>query len=342
MRTIFFATLAACLWVGCKEYEPQPEWQLELPSNFPAPGFDLANRPITRAGFELGRKLFYDTQLSRDNSTSCGSCHISTSAFTQHGHAVSHGIDNLLGRRNSLPVQNMLWEPRFFWDGGVQNLELVPLSAITSPVEMDSDPAEVLQKIKDDPAYRPLFQAAYGSDEVTSGKFLFALAQFMGGLISANSKYDQVQRGENGAAFTATEERGYTLFKTHCASCHREPLFTDFSYRDNGLSKNYLRDKGRYEISLDSTDLGRFRVPSLRNNGFTKPYMHDGKMNTLDAVLDHYTGNLLPSLNLDPLLVRTDGQLGIALSVQDKQDIVAFLKTLDDEAFVRNRDFAEQ
>jgi cytochrome c peroxidase len=257
-------------------------------------------------------------------------------------HAVSHGIDNQLGRRNSLPVQNMLWEPRFFWDGGVQNLELVPLSAIVSPVEMDEDPARVLEKIKNDPDYAPLFEAAYGDSEVTSGRFLFALAQFMGGLISADSKYDHVLRGEQNATFTDSEQRGYDLFKTHCATCHREPLFTDYTFRDNGLPKNYLRDQGRYEISLDSTDLGRFRVPSLRNLTFTKPYMHDGKINSLEAVVEHYAGGLQASSNLDPLLIRPDGQLGFALLAQDKTDLVAFLRTLDDEQFVRNPAFSEQ
>ena len=330
------------IFVGCKKTTPETPWSLELPKNFPAPSFDIANRPITKEGFELGRMLFYDTQLSRDNSTSCGSCHISTSAFTQHGHIVSHGIDNQLGRRNSMPIQNMLWEPRFFWDGGVQNLELVPINAITSAVEMDESPANVLEKIKNDPIYPPLFEAAYGTAEVNSGRFLFALAQFMGGLISANSKYDQVQRGENNAQFTTEEQRGYALFKTHCASCHQEPLFTDFSFRDNGIPKNYLRDKGRFEISLDSTDLGRFRVPSLRNNAFTKPYMHDGKMSTLEMVLDHYAGGLEDSRNLDILLIQPNGNLGIPLSPVDKTDLIAFLRTLNDEEFVRNPLFAEQ
>ncbi len=341
MYRFVFPLFMIVLFAACKE-APQDEWSLELPSNFPKPHFDVANRPITKEGFELGRKIFYDPQLSRDNSTSCGSCHIPTSAFTQHGHVVSHGIDNKLGRRNSLPVQNMLWEPLFFWDGGVQNLELVAINAITSPVEMDESPANVLEKIKNDPAYPPLFKAAYGTEEVTSGRFLFALAQFMGGLISANSKYDQVQRGENNAQFTAEEARGYELFKQNCTTCHQEPLFTDFSFRDNGLTKNYDRDKGRFEISLDSADLGVFRVPSLRNLTYTKPYMHDGKKASLEAVLDHYTGGLEMSRNLDPLLIQPNGQLGFSLSAQQKLDIIAFLKTLDDEEFVRNPLFSEQ
>jgi cytochrome c peroxidase len=346
IRNLIIVSLGLALSiVACKD-QPDPEseipWSLRLPSNFPQPHFDVVNRPFTEAGFALGRKIFYDPQLSRDNSTSCGSCHIQSSAFTQHGHAVSHGIDNQLGRRNSPPVQNMLWEPRFFWDGGVQNLELVPITAISSPVEMDEDPARVLDKLRNDPRYPPLFEAAYGSPEITSGKFLFALAQFMGSLVSADSKYDHVKRGENGAVFTTEEQRGYDLFKTHCVTCHTEPLFTDYSFRDNGLPKNYQRDGGRYEISLDSTDLGRFRVPSLRNLTFTKPYMHDGKIASLEAVLDHYAGNLQDSPNLDPVLRQADGSLGFRLSAQDKADLVAFLKTLDDQEFVRNPAFSEQ
>jgi cytochrome c peroxidase len=337
--SIFIAWLAACSKPTVIEEQP---WALRLPSNFPAPHFDVANRPFTQEGFELGRKLFYDTRLSRDNSTACGSCHNQYAAFTQHGHPVSHGIDNQLGRRNSLPVQNMLWEPRFFWDGGVQNLELVPITAITSPVEMDEDPAVVLEKLRNTPEYPPLFQAAYGDQEITSGRFLFALAQFMGSLVSADSKYDYVQRGEKGASFTTQEARGYTLFKAKCVTCHAEPLFTDYSFRDNGLPKNYARDRGRYEISLDSTDLGRFRVPSLRNLTYTKPYMHDGKKGSLEEVLRHYASEMQVSPNLDPVFLRPDGTAGIDLSEQDQADIIAFLKTLDDEEFVRNRAFSEQ
>jgi cytochrome c peroxidase len=344
MKKTLLATLAVVFLMGACRKTGTPDgelWQLKLPSNFPAPHFDLVERPITKEGFELGRKIFYDTRLSRDNSTSCGSCHNQYAAFTQHGHAVSHGIDNQLGRRNSLPVQNMLWEPRFFWDGGVHNLELVPITAITSPVEMDESPAKVLEKLRNAPEYPPMFEAAYGDAEITSGRFLFALAQFMGSLVSADSKYDQVQRGENGAKFTETEQRGYALFKTHCTGCHTEPLFSDHSFRDNGLFKNYVRDKGRFEISLDSSDLGKFRVPSLRNLSFTKPYMHDGSMNSLEAVLNHYAGGLYESQNLDPLLRKPAGSPGLALSAGDKQDIIAFLRTLDDEVFVRNPAFGE-
>jgi cytochrome c peroxidase len=339
MRNAIILLMLALVTFSCKQQETEQPWQVVMPSNFPAPPGNLA---ITRGGFELGRKLFYDPQLSRDNTVSCGSCHISTSAFTQHGHSVSHGIDNLLGRRNSLPVQNLLWEPRYFWDGGVHNLELVPLTAITNPVEMDEEPAKVLEKIKNDPKYPPLFQAAYGTSEVTSTRFLMALAQFMGTLISANSKYDQVQRKENNAAFTPEEAEGYELFKAKCASCHQEPLFTDFTFRDNGLDKNYDLDRGRYEVSLDSADLGTFRVPSLRNLRFTKPYTHNGKKLTLEAMLDHYSSGMAPSLNLDPVFIQPNGQLGIPMTQQEKTRIIAFLKTLDDEEFVRNPDFAEQ
>jgi cytochrome c peroxidase len=339
---LFGLTLVLTLGCGDEIQENEVGWEFQLPSNFPAPVFDVVNRPFTQAGFVLGRKLFYDPQLSRDNSTACGSCHIQSAAFTQHGHVVSHGIDNLLGRRNSLPVQNLLWEPRYFWDGGVHNLELVPLAAITSPVEMDETALNVLEKISVDPRYPPLFKAAYGSEEITSSRFLFALAQFMGSLISSDSKYDKVSRGEDGVSFTAEESRGYALFKSNCASCHAEPLFTDHSFRDNGLAKDWQRDKGRYEISLDSSDLGRFRVPSLRNLKFTFPYMHDGKIASLEKVMDHYAQGIYLSNNLDPLLRGPNGKLGIELTTQDKDDLIAFLNTLNDEKFVRNKLFSEQ
>jgi cytochrome c peroxidase len=347
-RTLFQLTILlflggiACNNAETPEVPTKQPWDVSLPAHFGATVYDLERQPITKEGFELGRKLFYDPILSRDNTVSCGSCHIQYSAFTQHGHPVSHGIDNQLGRRNSLPIQNVLWQEHFLWDGGVRNLELVALNAISSSFEMDEDPANVLVKLQNDPDYPALFEKAYGTTEVSSSRFLQALAQFMGTLVSDNTKYDQIARNEAGVAYTPEEQRGLELVQQKCATCHSGPLFTDQTFRNNGTSKNLAIDKGRFEISLNPADEGKFRVPSLRNLTYTAPYMHNGSYLTLESVLDHYSSGVEDQPTLDPALKRADGTRGIALTATEKTDIIAFLKTLEDEAFLRNPAFSEQ
>lgn len=321
------------------EKKPTPI-ELSLPSNFPSPVYDLAHNPPTEEGVALGKMLFYDPQLSRDNTISCGSCHIQVSGFTHHGHDVSHGIDDKLGRRNSLPVQNVLWYRSFFWDGGVNHLDLVPLSPITDPVEMDESPDNILGKLSNQDRYKAAFNAAFGSDEVNSTRFLQALSQFMVTMISANSPYDKYVRNE-GYELSSDERDGYTLFQEKCSSCHATDLFTDLSYRNNGVSTaaDLLRDAGREEITLNPEDRGKFKVPSLRNVAFTAPYMHNGRFNTLKQVLDFYDSGVNDNETLDPLL-RNVG-IGIPLSEDEKKKIIAFLNTLTDHQFLSDRRFSE-
>lgn len=313
----------------------------QLPSNLPAPNYDLSQNPVTEAGFALGKKLFYDKILSRDGTIACADCHISFAAFSHPDHPTSHGIDNLFGRRNALPIQNMLWEKEFFWDGGVPNLDLVPLNAIQSPVEMDENPANVLTKLKAHPQYPGLFKAAFGTEEVNTARFLQSLSQFMAMLVSANSPYDKHVRGESGGSISAEALEGLAIFKEKCATCHATDLFTDHSFRNNGILDDFTLDRGRNEVSQLPDDVGKFRVPSLRNLTATGPYMHNGKFKTIQSVLDHYASGVKDSPTLDPLLRRSDGSLGIPLTASDKAKLIAFLKTLDDEQFLRDVRFAE-
>lgn len=313
----------------------------QLPSNFPAPVYDFSQNPVTEAGFALGKKLFYEKALSRDSTIACADCHISYSAFSHPEHPTSHGIDNLFGKRNAIAAQNLIWTKEFFWDGGVPLLDLVPLNAIQSPVEMDANPADVLERLRQNASYRAMFKAAFGTEEVTTARFLQSLSQFMAMLVSANSRYDKFVRGEAGGTFTAEEEEGLSLFKAKCASCHATDLFTDGSFRNNGILSNFSYDRGRYEVSQLPDDVGKFRVPSLRNITVTDPYMHHGKFKTLEKVLDHYASGVLDSPTLDPLLRQADGTLGIPLSVEEKTKIIAFLKTLTDEEFLRDARFAQ-
>lgn len=309
------------------------------PGNFPSPVYHFQTNKITKAGFELGRTLFYDPILSANNTISCGSCHIQTAAFTHHGHSVSHGIYDRLGTRNTPAIMNLAWNTSFMWDGGVFNLDLQPVAPITNHVEMDDTVEHVLQKLRSTTKYPPLFQNAFGTPDITSANFLKALSQFMLMCISNNAKYDSVMRHQ--ASFTEDEETGYKLFQQKCGSCHKEPLFTDYSFRNNGLKPSSSNDLGRGAITLQESDKFKFKVPSLRNLSYTPPYMHDGRLLTLEAVLDHYINGVQNTPNLDPLL-KQNAELGIAITEDEKIKLMAFLKTLDDKSFVLDKRFSEQ
>ncbi|AXY74199.1 cytochrome-c peroxidase [Paraflavitalea soli] len=310
------------------------------PANFPAPVYHFSTNQLTQAKFELGRKLFYEPRLSRDNTVSCGSCHIQSSGFTQHGHDVSHGIDDRLGSRNSPAIVNLAWSKTFFWDGGVFDLDLQPLVPITNPVEMDETMTNVLNKLRAHPAYPALFEKAFGTAEINTERMMKALSQFMVMLVSANAKYDKVMRKE-GESFTTEEQAGYVIFKQHCNSCHQEPLFTDDSFRNNGISIGSNKDEGRYTITLNEADRYTFKVPSLRNLGYTAPYMHDGRFITLEAVLEHYAQRVQATPNLDAQL-KKENKLGIPLTAKDRAQLLAFLQTLNDKAFIADKRFSEQ
>jgi cytochrome c peroxidase len=350
IRIIIVAMTAviAALTVACQKDSPQnlasdENIKFEVPVNFGAPHYDVINYPVTKDGFILGRKLFYDGLLSRNGTISCGSCHEQGSAFTHHGHDISHGIDDRLGRRNAPAIQNMAWYVEFMWDGGVNHLDLQPIAPITAHEEMDEDLGNVLEKLRRHKDYPTLFKKAYGNDSITTARFLKAISQFMNMLVSADSKYDKVMRKESGASFSPQEAAGYALFKKHCASCHTEPLFTDQSYRDNGLGVTPNNDMGRYEVTLRPEDKYTFKVPSLRNVMLTAPYMHNGSIRNIDGVLEHYTRDVQTTENLDPLLRHpTTGKARpISLTDTEKEALKAFLHTLSDATFIRNRLFSE-
>lgn len=312
------------------------------PAGFPEPVYDLSRNPLTEEGIELGRFLFYDGILSRTNVIGCGTCHQQQSAFTHHGHELSHGVDDRLGVRNSPAIQNMAWNPSFFWDGGVHDLDLVPFNPIENPVEMDEKVLNVLEKLRQTPDpsakmpvnYPKMFKDAFGTEEINSERMMKALSQFMMTMVSANSKYDYYRGGDQ-QALNALEKQGMLLFEKNCSSCHEGVLFTDHSFRNNGLKPMRNNDQGRFAITGDPADEHKFKVPSLRNVGLTAPYMHDGRYHTLEEVLDHYTDNVQNLATLDPLLIQGNGKTGINLTQADKQALIAFLKTLSDDQFIR-------
>ncbi len=333
------------LW-GCSEKEiTDPETSLvlfEKPSTFPNTSYKMKSNPITEEGFLLGKKIFFDGKLSRDGSISCAECHNQAYAFTHHGHAQSHGIDGLVGSRNAPALQNLAWQKTFFWDGGVFDLDLFSIAPIENPVEMDEKIGNVLEKLRKDQSYPPMFKKAFGTEDITTERFLKSLSQFMLTLVSANSKYDQYKAGK--ANFSTDEKAGLALFNEKgCASCHPELLFTDESFKSNGLPTDFFRtfvDTGRFRITELNEDKYKFKVPSLRNIEYTFPYMHDGRFNSLEDVLDHYAeGSMADLENLDPIF-KKNTKRGITLTAKEKSQIIAFLKTLTDEEFLKNKQFA--
>ncbi|HMO32976.1 MAG TPA: cytochrome c peroxidase [Lacibacter sp.] len=343
LGTAILLTSIIAWFVACTKSNdgagPTP-MQLRVPANFPPLVYDTALNPLTQEGFELGRKLFYDPILSRNNTISCGSCHIQGSGFTHHGHDVSHGIDDQLGTRNSLPVVNLAWYRQFFWDGGVFHLDLLPLAPIENPVEMDESPAAVVEKIRNSSQYTTLFRRAFGDPEITSTRMLKALSQFMVHCMSANSRYDSFVRNE-GVKLTQDEQEGLLIFQQKCASCHTTDLFTDQQFHNIGLLPSLIDDKGRALITLNDEDNYKFKTPSLRNVVQTAPYMHDGRFRTLMAVLDHYSDGVQDMPTLDRRL-RNGNRTGIPLTAPEKNKIIAFLRTLTDDSFLRDPKLAEQ
>ena len=305
------------------------------PKGFPKPIYNFDNNKISLEIFLLGKTLFYDNILSKDNSVNCGTCHQQFAAFAHIDHKLSHGIYAKIGTRNVPALQNLIWKDSYMWDGGVNNLEVQPINPITNPIEMDETIANVLIKLKKDSTYVSLFKKAYKDTIINSERLLKSLAQFTGLLISSNSRYDKYINGKD--TFSVAEKNGLKLFKSKCANCHAEPLFTDNSYRNNGVKiDTLLKDMGRGKVTGIEKDNQTFKVPSLRNIEITYPYMHDGRFKTLQQVINHYS---------DTTNFKTNGDLSLTkigtLTITEKTDIISFLKTLTDRAFLYDKRFAD-
>lgn len=344
MKPIRLIGKAAILWVvaslgllSCSREPVQAEsdFGMEYPDHFPPPVYpgDDTRNPLTREGFELGRALFYDPVLSVDSTISCASCHAQPEAFSDQGEAFSTGVYGLTGSRNTPALSNLAWYPSFMTDGGINHLEVMPIAPLTTGNEMGSTLFGIVDKLNNSAHYSRAFHLVFGEERVTSQQLLFALAQFQSMMISADSKYDRYLAGEEW--FTETEERGYDLFRLHCSSCHAEPLMTDFSFANTGLDM-VSEDPGRQRVTQDPADSGAFKVPNLRNVVFTSPYMHDGRFQSLEEVLNHYSEGVLPSGRLDP---RMTGAL--MLSEEEKRSIIRFLETLTDVSYLANPELAD-
>lgn len=303
-------------------------YDLQLPEGFPMPKVPENNR-LTNERVALGKKLFYDVGLSIDSTVACVSCHKQEFAFADN-RALSLGVKGRLGFRNAPSLANAAYLGRVHKDGGVPHIDFQPLVPIEDEQEMDINLLALAKRLNADPNYAQLFLTAY-HDEATPFTITRAIASFVRTLISGNSKYDQVKHGK--ARFTESEARGKALFfssRTKCSSCHSSFNFDKEAYENNGLKMDYSKDTGRQRISLDKADQGKFRIPSLRNVELTKPYMHDGSLQTLEEVVEHYDKGGQPHPNKS-LLIRA-----LNLSKQEKTDLIDFLKTLTDDSFIQN------
>ncbi len=344
--------IALCLsGCNCKE-PPDPEpttptpYTLEYPDAFEQISLPASN-PLTEEGIELGRHLFFDARLSSDESISCASCHHPEKAFSDTV-ALSLGVQGRIGTRNSMPLFNLMWYKKFMWDGAansVYNQILIPLS---SPIEMNVKPADfpnLLARLRSDEKLVSLFESAFPGEPIDMEKVFKGLEQYLATLISANSKYDKgVATGDLASYLSADEYAGYLIFTDigdqpgsgECAHCHTLGTnFTDGEFRNNGLDA-LPQDSGRGRITLNELDLYKFKVPSVRNLSYTAPYMHDGRFQTLDEVLDFYNTQIdTNSPNLDPNLLGHAQLIG-RLSNKQKAQLKKFLLTLDDPDFINN------
>ncbi|MGY0392135.1 cytochrome-c peroxidase [Bizionia sp. KMM 8389] len=307
-----------------------PELVLSIPENFPELNNAFYSNIPTKYGVELGEKLFFDKKLSADNTISCSSCHIQESAFADHN-PIGSGIEGRVGLRNTPPVQNMAFMRFYNWDGSKTQLENQPLVPIITHEEMDSSILEVIGKIENDPAYINLFNKAFGDSNITPDRIYNSITQYEYTLISANSKYDNVQN--NTATFTDDEALGYQVFQDKCISCHSTELFTDQSFRNIGFPVNPSSEEaGRARVTGQTEDIMRFRVPSLRNIEHTAPYGSFGQFDTLRDLLDYLAEGVIPAENLDPILSSNNNR--IPLSESEKTYLIAFMKTLTDHDFI--------
>jgi cytochrome c peroxidase len=316
--------------------------------------------PLTNEAFELGRRLFYDTRLSGNNQVSCATCHIQRLAFTD-GKATAVGISgNPLGF-NSMSLSNLMWGPqRFFWDGRAASLEEQALIPIQHEDEMGQGLDELLSELEADPRYSAMFEAALG--RISEDNIAKALAAFVRALISADSKYDQYLRGET--TLTEQEEWGRKLFMAHpdvkvslrggnCIDCHSQFLTSGFSAQYDGFSNNGLDDEeslreGLRSVTHDPAHKGFFKVPTLRNIAVTAPYMHDGRLNSLEDVLDHYNSGIKRSSTLSPLILEANNIaeenleiISLNLSDAEQAAIITFLHTLTDDQFLNDPKFGD-
>lgn len=316
--------------------------------SFPQPILPNDN-PLTEQGVKLGKMLFYEPMLSKNNILSCASCHNQETAFSDTAR-FSIGVEGLPGTRQAMAVFNMAWNLGFFWDGRAHTLREQSLIPIQDSLEMNESLENVVSKLSSSQLYIDQFKRAFGTSDINEDLISLALEQFMFTIVTANSKYDRYVSGLE--EFSESELRGLTLFEANfspsfpdnsganCDNCHGGINFENGGFINNGLdSDGEFLDIGREGTTGNPEDRATFKVPTLRNIALTPPYMHDGRFATLEEVIDHYNEGIHPSSTLNNFLESTR-ETGLQLTTQDKTDLVNFLKTLTDEEFLVNPEYA--
>lgn len=336
------------MMVACSPEAPSYPQPTTMAVDIPPPGLGFPNvpwpqdNPPTIEGVALGKRLFFDKSLSLDYSISCASCHHPDRAFSDTV-VYSQGVGGALGTMNAMPLFNLLWANRFFWDGRSPNLRDQVLQPIQDPVEMHLSLGQALGRLSGDAGYRTAFGKAFGDESITLQRLQWALEQYLLSLTSHRSRFDLSRMGL--AVLTPSEQRGFNLFMREysapgsgrpvgadCFHCHGGSLFTTRTFENNGLDS--VLKPGFQIVSGLASDRGKFKTPSLRNVGLTAPYMHDGRFATLEEVVEHYNSGIRFSSTLNSNLRVQSG--GLRLSAQDKVDLVAFLHTLTDTTLAFN------
>ncbi len=343
MKLVLFSLALASVVLSCSSApiasEPLP-WEKENPVKpLPKPPlgiqstFEELKEPPTPDKVRLGRWLFYDKRLSKDNSVSCATCHRPENAFSEPT-PVSTGIGSQKGDRKAPSFINLAWTlyPNFFWDGRADSLEAQCLGPIANPKEMGSSPEALVTTCGKIPGYAKYFKEAFGSPEITKEKIAKAIADYERTRMSGNSAWDKWKAGDEKAVH-ADVKKGDALFfeKAECNQCHLNQNFTDSLFHNLGVSWNVkgkkLPDGGRFEFTKKEEDKGAFKTPGLRDVSKHAPYMHDGSMKTLEEVVQHYNkgGNKNP--HLDPKVRK------LKLSKKEVGYLVALMKSLDGEGY---------
>ena len=286
------------------------------------------DNPMSAKKIELGRQLYFDTRLSKDNTISCATCHAPEKGFSD-GRATSAGIHGKTGGRNAPTVINRLFSADQFWDGRAADLEAQALGPVQNPIEMGNTLEGMISNLNGIKPYAPVFKEAFGSEGITAERVGQAIASYERTVLSGNAPYDRYQAGDK-SAMSESAVRGLALFsdpqRGNCVTCHAGFNFTDESYHNLGVGMDKpTPDLGRFEQTKTETDRGAFKTPTLRQITATAPYMHDGSETTLQQVIDFYDRGGLKNKWLSKEL------RPLKLSAQEKADLVAFLESLTGE-----------
>ncbi|MBP7510549.1 MAG: cytochrome-c peroxidase [Bacteroidia bacterium] len=335
--------LLALVLGACKDTETtEPEktyptpYELSVPLGFPKPQLSIDN-PLTVEGIQMG-KMFYSDPILSTNGRTCTSCHQQENSFS------SPLFTSWTGVKISVPPHvNLAFKKHYNWEGSQMSLDTLAMGDF-EPEFFNTNPDLLYKKISEHPLYPTLFKQAFGVNNVydlgyheLKKTIAKSIAQYLRTKISINSKFDKFRRRE--VLLNQMEYEGYVIFfseKGDCFHCHSEPLFSDQEFHNNGLTASYSGfDKGRFTITNKDEDMGKFLSPTLRNIELTAPYMHDGRLKTLEDVVNHYNEGVVDESHVDPLLTKRDGTKKLNLTPIEKIQLVAFLKTLTDLDYIK-------